>query len=172
VIVLVVLRPELLGPQNLNGIADSGHQRSSCHGKFMTKILAIDVGGQLLFFFGLGLLVIALTWGGSYYPWNSAQVLSTLVIGSCILLGFICWEYLLMPGKYLALKFPYQKAMVPFRLMCSRNAGLLLYFNFIRGMGIYSIFYFSDLYFVLVKDNPATKAGVQLLYYVPGISDK
>jgi len=46
---------------------------------------------------------------------------------------------------------------------------LLFYFNFVRGMGIYSLFYFSDLYFVLVKENPATKAGVQLLYYVPGI---
>ena len=34
---------------------------------------------------------------------------------------------------------------------------------------MYSIFYFVGIYFILVKGYSADKAGVQLIYYLPGI---
>ena len=34
---------------------------------------------------------------------------------------------------------------------------------------MYSIFYFVGIYFTVVKGYEASKAGIQLLYYLPGI---
>jgi MFS family permease len=130
------LRHELLGPQNIPGVDDA-----SPHGPatFKTRILTIDYGGQILFLFGMGLLVLALTWGGSYYPWSDVNVLAPLVIGFVLFSAFLIWEFLKMPGRKLAIKFPKQMAMIPIKLIWSRNAGLLIYINFITGMGMYSI---------------------------------
>jgi hypothetical protein len=105
---------------------------------FKTRILTIDYGGQILFLFGMGLLVLALTWGGSYYPWSDVNVLAPLVIGFVLFSAFLIWEFLKMPGRKLAIKFPKQMAMIPIKLIWSRNAGLLIYINFITGMGMYS----------------------------------
>jgi MFS family permease len=128
-----LLRHELLGPQNIPGVDDA-----SPHGPaaFRTRVLTIDFGGQVLFLFGMGLLVLALTWGGSYYAWSDVNVLAPLSIGFLLLMGFLIWEFLKMPGRKLAIKFPQQMAMIPIKLIWSRNAGLLIYINFITGMGM------------------------------------
>lgn len=47
-----------------------------------------------------------LNWGGSVYPWKSAQVLCTLVIGLATLVGFGFWE------AFCGLDFP----LIPMRL--------------------------------------------------------
>lgn len=123
-----ILRPELLGPQPIPGVEFPTTLR--------TRLSTIDAGGQILFLFGMGLIIIALTWGGSYYSWSDANVLSPLIIGTLIFICFLIWEYLLLPGKRLSLKFPRQKAMIPFNLLWSRNSGLLFYVNFVAGMGM------------------------------------
>jgi MFS family permease len=130
-----LLRPKLLGPQNIPGV-----DTTEMHGlaAFKLKLLTIDYGGQILFLFGMGLLVLALTWGGSYYPWSDVKVLAPLVIGSILFSTFITWEFLMTPGRKLAIKFPRQMPMIPFKLIWSRNAGILIYINFITGMGMSS----------------------------------
>lgn len=129
VLAFFLLRPKLLGPQNIPSI--------DLHGPatFKTKLSTIDYGGQILFLFGVGLLVLALTWGGSYYPWSDVKVLAPLVVGFVLSLAFITWEFLMTPGRRLAIRFPRQMPMIPFKLIWSRNAGLLIYINFITGMG-------------------------------------
>ncbi len=127
------LRPHLIGPQNTINADDV----SQSHGTaaFKARLLTIDSGGQILFLFGMGLLVLALTWGGSYYPWSDVKVLAPLVIGFIIFSVFLIWEFLKMPGRKLAITFPQQVAMIPIKLIWTRNAGLLIYINFITGMG-------------------------------------
>jgi MFS family permease len=133
VFVFFFLRQELLGPQNIPGVDDaSAHEPVT----FKTRVLTIDFGGQILFLFGMGLLVLALTWGGSYYPWSDVNVLVPLIVGFVLFSAFLTWELLKMPGRILAIKLPHQLAMVPIKLLRRRNAGLLLYINFITGMGM------------------------------------
>jgi MFS family permease len=127
-----ILRPELLGPRDIPGVGN-GPQNSRT---FKMRLSTIDFGGQALFLFGMGMIVIALTWGGSYFSWSNVKVLAPLIIGTLLFIGFLTWEYLMLPGKTLSLKFPRQKAMVPFRLVWSRNSGLLFYINFVTGMGM------------------------------------
>lgn len=138
IMVHFVLRPILLGPQNLTR-TDGSSSESSSSGTFVEKLSAFDYGGQSLFLFGMGLLVLALTWAGSEYSWSDVKVLAPLIIGIVLLLLFIVWEYLMIPGSSLANHFPYQKAMIPLKLLCTRNVGILIYINFLTGMGKLSL---------------------------------
>ncbi len=52
----------------------------------------IDYGGLFLLSFGLLLFLLGISWGGSSYPWRSAAVLCTIIIGSVILVGFVFYE--------------------------------------------------------------------------------
>lgn len=46
---------------------------------------------------------------------------------------------------------------------------LLFYVHFATGMAMYAVLYFVDLYFSLVGGHDAAAAGVQLVYYTPGL---
>lgn len=134
-----LLRTELLGPQEIPGVDDHGvalENSRSFRTKLAARLATVDYGGQILFLFGMGLLILALTWGGSYYPWSDVHVLAPLIVGAIIFCGFIAWEYLMAPGRILALRYPLKKAMIPTQLLWSRNAGILCYINFITGMGM------------------------------------
>lgn len=136
-----VLRPELLGPQEI--IRTDGAHEPDFPQTWKARVLTIDFGGQFLFLFGMGLLVLALTWGGSYYPWDDAQVLAPLLTGAVLILLFLVWEHLMIPGNKLAVHYPYRKPMIPLKLAFTRNAGIIIYINFITGMGM---FYFVSLH--------------------------
>jgi MFS family permease len=130
-----VLRPEMLGPQPIirsDGIQDDRPAT------FWRRLATIDVGGQFFFLFGVGLFLLAITWGGSYYPWIDAKVLAPLICGSVMFIFFLIWEYFMAPGHFLAQKFPYRRAMIPFKIFGTRNAGILTYLNFVTGMGMYN----------------------------------
>lgn len=133
VIAHFLLRPVLLGPQEITRSDGSSEPHTSR--TLIARLSTIDFGGQFLFLFGMGLLVLALTWAGSYYPWSDVKVIAPLVIGIILLILFTLWEYLMIPGSSMANRFPYQKAMIPLKLLCTRNAGILIYINFITGMG-------------------------------------
>ena len=47
----------------------------------LAKLSTIGYGGMLLFLFGVGLLILGLTWAGVAYPWKSAAVFAPIIIG-------------------------------------------------------------------------------------------
>lgn len=57
------------------------------------KLKAVDFVGILLSLAGMTVFIIGLTWGGHDYPWNSAHVISTLVIGFVVSTTFILWQW-------------------------------------------------------------------------------
>lgn len=168
ILVHFVLRPELLGPQQItrvDGVTDVNIDQT-----FKARLLTIDYGGQILFLFALGLLVLALTWAGSSYDWNSVEILAPLIIGVALLAAFLVWEYLMLPGNYLSRLNPTRKAMLPFKLLLARNVSILMYISFLTGMAMYAVFYFVDLYFALVHGKDSGESGLNLLYYLPGLA--
>lgn len=52
----------------------------------------LDFPGFVLFTGGLVLFIMGLSWGGSAYPWKSARVISTIVLGFVALSAFIVHE--------------------------------------------------------------------------------
>ncbi|KAI9732875.1 MAG: hypothetical protein M1834_003815 [Cirrosporium novae-zelandiae] len=143
---------------------------SGPHGNtFFRGIKTVDAGGTLLFIFGAGLIILGTTWGGSTYSWDSAAVLVPIIIGTILFISFFSYEYFLEPGRYLSLKFPHQVAMIPWSLFHKKDAFLLTIINAATGAALYSAFYFIGIYWTLVENYSASQAGVQLLYYIPGI---
>jgi hypothetical protein len=111
----------------------------------------IDVGGQLLFLVGIGLLMLAFAWAPRTYSWDSAAVLCPLIVGSVVTLGFLCWEFLMAPSRLLARLFPRQRPMLPWEFLSQRNIGLLFYINLATGIAMYAVYYFTSLYFEVVE---------------------
>jgi MFS family permease len=128
-----LLRSELLGPKP---IIRSDGMEDDRPATFLRRVATIDVGGQFFFLFGMGLLILAVTWGGSYYSWTDVKVLAPLIVGGILLVSFMIWEYFMAPGNYLANRFPYRKAMIPLSVLTTRNAGIIIYLNYITGMGM------------------------------------
>jgi MFS family permease len=167
ILVIILLRKDLLGPQPLPEI--EGRDISTRHSRFLARILTIDYGGQILFLWGLGLLILSLTWAGGTYPWSSAAVIAPLVVGGVLSVAWLVYEYLMSPPHLMSRVFPFQRAMMPWELLSKRDIGLLFYINFTVGMAMFAVLYFMDLYFAIVQGNSASKAGVSLLYFLPGL---
>ncbi|KAH7119864.1 fungal trichothecene efflux pump [Dendryphion nanum] len=70
------------------------------------QLSELDYPGMFLWTSGLVLFLMGLSWGGGIYPWKSAAVICTLVIGAACLVIFGLWEaygntkYPLMPMKF------------------------------------------------------------------------
>ncbi|KAI0142402.1 MFS general substrate transporter [Hypoxylon sp. NC0597] len=165
-IIFFFLRKDLLGPQPIPELEETEAGRRE---RFAKRMSTIDIGGQLLFLFGFGLLILALTWGGATYNWNDAAVLVPLVIGALLSCAWLYYEYSMGPGRILSKKLHFQRPMLPWYMVENRNVSLLCYINFATGMAMYSVLYFVDIYFTIVKGYKSDDAGVQLLYYTPGL---
>lgn len=57
----------------------------------LTDILRVDIG-IFLWTAGLTLFLMGISWGGAIYPWKSAAVISSLVIGAVMLIGLFIYE--------------------------------------------------------------------------------
>ncbi|KAH6876422.1 trichothecene efflux pump [Thelonectria olida] len=72
------------------------------HGKTkwqMTKDL--DFIGIFLYISGCVLFLIGLSWGGTQYPWDSAETLCTLLIGVATIAAFVGWQSSVVGGGVL-----------------------------------------------------------------------
>ena len=58
----------------------------------MQVIKDFDFIGFVLFVGGLLIFLIGISWGGSLYPWKSAHVIATIVIGFLTLVVFVLYE--------------------------------------------------------------------------------
>jgi hypothetical protein len=119
--------------------------------------------------FSLGLLILGLTWAGETYEWGSPQVLVTLVVGGVLGVLFVVWEYLMAPDNALNRRYRNQVPMIPWELLQKKDVLILLYASFSSGVAMYSVLYFCNIYFTMVKLWSADRSGVQLLYFAPGL---
>ena len=166
---VLLLRKELLSAQPLPEVEGHEGDVKTHRGRFLLRLSTIDYGGQLLFLWGLGLLILALTWAGGSYAWGSAHVLAPLVVGAVLAVSWIAYEYLMAPGRFMARVLPMQRPMIPWKLLSQRDIGLLFGIAFGGGMAMFAVMYFMDLYFALVKLNSASQGGIALLFFLPGL---
>lgn len=176
-LVLLLLRKELLGPQPLPELAGlEGDARGARRARLAVRLTTIDYLGQVLFLFGLGLLILALTWAGGKqagtYPWDSAHVLAPLIIGAVLAMAWILYEFSMVPPRTMSRIFRKQRAMIPWDVISKPDIGLLFFVNFCLGMCMYAVMYFMDYYFIYVQGKSASDAGTALLYFLPGFGGK
>lgn len=130
----------------------------------------IDTLGTILFILGTGLIILAISLGGLPYAWDSVAVLVPLIFGAIIFIGFFFYEYLFEPRRLIARAFPKQAPMIPWSLFSKKDVLLLAIINFATGAALYSAFYFISIYWNLADGLSPNLAGIQLLYYLPGLA--
>ncbi|KAL4746353.1 hypothetical protein BDW72DRAFT_210496 [Aspergillus terricola var. indicus] len=160
IIVYLVLRNDLRQGTH----SRRGNRLSS----FLPALATIDIIGTILFIFGVGLIILGTAWGGSTYPWVSAEVLAPLIVGGACFAVFFVYEYFLENGVF-GRMFPTQRPMLPYSMFKKIDTLWLAILQFAAGAAMYSVFYYVGIYFTVVEAYSASQAGVQLLYYIPGL---
>lgn len=136
---------------------------------YISGLAYIDWIGMVTFILGIGLIILAVQWGGTSYAWDSAAVIVPLIVGGVLVIVFFINEYLLGPGRLLTRYFTKQVAMIPSTLFRKKDTTLLMIINFSAGVSLVSAFYFVSYYWQLAEGYSSSKAGTQLLYYTPGL---
>ncbi|KAJ1824271.1 hypothetical protein LPJ56_002851 [Coemansia sp. RSA 2599] len=129
------------------------------HGSAMEKIKRIDFLGIFAVVAGIILFQLSLTWGGQQYPWDSAAVITTLVLGIVILIGFVLIEW-----KVSA------EPIMPLRLFKRRNASLMLFTQVLFGMCFSLPIFYLPLYLSVIKNASAISSGLHLISCMLAIS--
>lgn len=171
-LIVIILGKDLVGPQPIPGAPQLAATATARSRRVLVRFSTIDFGGQLLFLTGLTLIILAFTWAGGTYPWDSVQVLAPLIIGAVLTAAWFLYEYLMSPPRLMSRIFPLQTAMIPWQLLQQKNITLIFFINFASGMAMFSVMYFMDLYFALVLKATPSEAGKYLLYYLPGLAGK
>jgi ABC-type sugar transport system permease subunit len=136
----------------LTNIPDSTRvTASSLHGLFVS----LDLIGFFLFAPVMIMFFLALQYGGTQFPWDSATVIGLFCGSGVGLLVFLAWEYLQGDG-----------AMIPFSIVRERIVwSSCVNVFFITACSVCGGYYLS-LYFQAVRDNSPLISGV---YYLPVI---
>jgi MFS family permease len=132
----------------------------------------VDYPGMALFILGVGLLILGVSWGNAPYSWSSPAVVVPLVFGAILFSAFFAYEYMAEPERFIGRRLPRQVPMMPWILFSKKDAGLLSVIGFATGGALNSAFYFISLYWSLAKGMSPGDAGLQLLYYTPGLGRK
>ncbi|KAJ5697901.1 Major facilitator superfamily domain general substrate transporter [Penicillium malachiteum] len=119
---------------------------------FLRRIADLDLPGAFMFAPTVVMILLALEWGGSEYPWKSAPMIGLFLGGAGLAVVFALWQ--IRQGD---------KAMIPPRFITHRT----LFFAcmtefFIMGPVMISIYYLPE-WFQVIKGASPTKSGVMYL---------
>ncbi|KAI0884042.1 MFS general substrate transporter [Annulohypoxylon maeteangense] len=121
-------------------------------GDWKLKLKAVDFIGIILTLAGVSVLMLGLTWGGSEYPWNSAAVITTLVLGFVICVAFVFWQW---KGP----RYP----LVPLHIFKSKIVNGACLTMAVNGWNFVVQVYYIPTFYQLAYGYSATKAGAMLL---------
>ncbi|OTB00543.1 hypothetical protein M426DRAFT_324209 [Hypoxylon sp. CI-4A] len=129
---------------------------------FRTKISReslrrLDVIGAVLLLFSSALIVFAFEEVGSRYSWASPAILSTLVIGVVLFVGFVGWEKLADRPRST------QEPIFPLRLMKDRLFSALLMAALCTGPPFMTVLINLPQRFQAVDGESPFQAGIRLL---------
>ncbi|KAH7929260.1 MFS general substrate transporter [Leucogyrophana mollusca] len=137
-----------------------------------TKILLLDWIGTFLFLGGGILALLALNWG-SREGWTSGRVI-LCGVGAAILIGAcITWEVILerqQADSYVTAVGVFRaQPMLPLKLFHSYDFSVVQYGCFVNGIVMSVMFYFLEIFMIVVADVNPTDAGINLLFFAPGM---
>jgi hypothetical protein len=119
------------------------------------QLLRLDPLGTVAFLPGVICLLLALQWGGSQYPWNSARVIVLLVLTAVLLTIFIIVQI------YLG-----ESATVPPRIIKQRSVAAGFFYQSCFGASMMVMVYFIPVWFQAIKNVTAVESGIRVLALV------
>ena len=174
VLAFFLLRGRVKGGQTAEQLPSSSNDHlGSAKIPFLSKILQIDWVGGALFMAGGILILLALNWG-STEQWDSAKVIACFIIGGLLFILFGIWERHIQrrvgyAGASTLRRALYTQPMIPIKMFKSLDLCINMFAVFVSGMIQMVMFYFIAIFMTIVADLPPNQAGVQLLYFAPGM---
>ncbi|KAI0465743.1 major facilitator superfamily transporter [Xylaria cf. heliscus] len=119
---------------------------------FSEKLKRIDWLGSLIFTGSATSFLIAVSWGGSEFEWNSPQTLVPLIIGFVGLIFTLVYE-----------KFWARQAFLRHSLYHNASSIVGYMCGSIQGMVLYGLLYYGPFYFLSIKAYTPLDTGVAML---------
>ncbi|KAH8748099.1 putative efflux pump antibiotic resistance protein [Diaporthe sp. PMI_573] len=123
------------------------------------RLKRIDYGGSFIFIVAMCAILIALTWGGPVYRWDTFHIIVPLAIGIAGLILFLAFEW----NPKLA------EPSVPRVLVSNRTSAAALILTMLSALTTYWTLYFLPVFFQAVKQHDAMAAGVDCLPLFAGV---
>jgi len=111
----------------------------------------IDYLGAALLTVAASSLVLLTTWGGTQYPWRSAQIIGLGAVAVAATAGFIAAE------RRAA------EPVIPLHVFRNRNFSLVAAMSFLLGLALFGAITFLPLYQQTVQHLSATESGLMLI---------
>ncbi|KAI2882623.1 hypothetical protein CBS11852_9627 [Aspergillus niger] len=130
------------------------HVKSDRTPDYLQRLKRIDWLGNTLFVLSMVSVLIALSWGGSQYPWSSFRVIVPLVLGFAGFAIFLLYE---ASPKYCL------NPTMPLHLFANRTSATAFGLTFLHSLSAIAVMYFLPVYFQAVLAASPSRSGVQLL---------
>ncbi|KAJ7599216.1 Mfs1.2 [Mycena floridula] len=121
-------------------------------GSMKEKFKRLDWIGIFLVLSSTTSVIIALSWGGTKYPWSDGRIISALVLGVCGMAVFILYE----------LRYA-DNPMVPHTLLSNRSSVSGYIQTFLAGLVIFGINYYIPVYYQACQGASVVHSGVDML---------
>jgi EmrB/QacA subfamily drug resistance transporter len=118
---------------------------------------SIDYLGAALLVVGVSSLLLASVWGGQQYPWASAQILTLLIVGGALVLGFVWWESRA------------REPILPLSLFRNHTFSITSAIGFVVGVAMFGAIVFLPIYLQVVEGASPTLSGLLMLPLMVGI---
>ncbi|KAF9919541.1 hypothetical protein FBU30_010905 [Linnemannia zychae] len=121
-----------------------------------TNLKSLDYSGIILMVISIVMILLGLNWGAdAKYPWNSAVVLTLLIVGFFVGMAFILNEWKVA-----------KRPIIPLRLFGTFSLAMTYLQVFIQGFVFLGLLFFLPLYFQAVNGSTAVQSGIDLLPFV------
>jgi EmrB/QacA subfamily drug resistance transporter len=117
----------------------------------------IDVEGAVALAVGAGTLTLALTWGGTQYPWGSVEVVGLFAAGAAAVAAFV------------ALELRAVEPILPPRLFRNGIFNSSSAMSFLVGLAMFGAIVYLPLFLQVVHEVSPTQSGLKLLPLMGGV---
>lgn len=128
-------------------------------GKLWVKLARIDYVGTFLITAGLVLVLLAATFGGNEFSWDSGAVISCFVLGGLLLIAFVVWNFKFAKEPLI------DKEVVKVPQIMASSLSACFAFMFFMGLMNYLAIYFQVIY-----NASAWQSGIDLLPFIITVS--
>lgn len=144
-----------LGAITIVGIAiffDSPPRREQASIGLKERLKQFDPLGTALFLPAIVVLLLALQWGGSKYPWSDGKIIALLVIFALLAIAFAGVQY-----------WQQENATTPPRVLGQRSVLAGAWFSACLGASFFVLIYYVPIWFQAIKNTTATESGIRNL---------
>ena len=115
------------------------------------KLRALDWIGMPLFIAGMTTFIIALTWGGVLFPWQSWKTIFPLILGIVLLGIFVWWES------------TQSEPMIPYRIFANKTGTIAITAALLHGIILFGVLFYIPIYFEGVIGDKPLRGSVEAM---------